>query len=143
MLLIWDASCDTVVLASERVHALPGDAAEAGVPEALITKAEQRFGRRPSIFTVNAGRGLPGTLLTSDAACWEEFIRVRHGFQNAVRRLTMTKMAAAVRRARTIRPILSCRRSRRLLASNQAQPCSTMHRTLPSPDPCGSPILRM
>ena len=55
----------------------------------------------------------------------------------------MTKMQAVVRRARIMRPSLSCRRSSRLLASSHAQPCSTTQRSVPSPEPCGSPILRM
>ena len=40
-------------------------------------------------------------------------------------------------------PRRSQRRSSRLLASNQAQPRSTTQRMEPSPDPCGSPTLRM
>ena len=40
-------------------------------------------------------------------------------------------------------PRLSWRRSRRLLASNQAQSCSTTLRILPSPEPCAWPILRI
>jgi hypothetical protein len=38
---------------------------------------------------------------------------------------------------------LSFQRSRRLLASSQAFACSTTQRTVPSPDPCGSPLSRM
>ena len=34
----------------------------------------------------------------------------------------------------------SLRRSRRLLASSQAFACSTTQRTVPSPEPCGSPL---
>lgn len=68
---------------------------------------------------------------------------IRGNFQNALSRFAMMKMAAAVSKERTIRPSLSCRRSRRLFASSQAQPCSTTHRTLPSPEPWGSPTLRM
>src|SRR5215208_1811707 len=55
----------------------------------------------------------------------------------------MRKMQAALRTARITRASLSLRRSSRLLASNQAQSCSTMQRTEPSPDPCGWPTLRM
>jgi hypothetical protein len=55
----------------------------------------------------------------------------------------MMKMQAAVRRARMMRPSLSCRRSSRLLASNHAQSCSTTQRTAPRPEPCGSPTSRM
>lgn len=46
----------------------------------------------------------------------------------------MKKKAGAANKARTIWPSLSCRWSRRLLASSQSQLCSTMHRTLPSLD---------
>src|SRR4051794_1159939 len=67
----------------------------------------------------------------------------RRGFQNGSRRFATRKMHAAVRRARIMRPSLSWRRSSRLLASSQAQSCSTMQRTVPSPDPCGCPTSRM
>ena len=43
------------------------------------------------------------------------------------------KMAAAVSKERRIRPSLSYRQSRCLLASSQVQPCSTTHRTFPMP----------
>ena len=60
-------------------------------------------------------------------------LSLRHGFQNVLMRFAMMKMQAAVSRARIMRPNLSWRRSKRLLASNHAQPCSTTQRTEPSP----------
>ena len=65
---------------------------------------------------------------------------LRISFQNALMRFATMKMQAAVRRARTMRPSRSRRRSNRLFASNQAQSCSTTLRTMPSPEPCGAPI---
>ena len=69
--------------------------------------------------------------------------RLRHCFQNGLRRFAMTKMQAAFRRARITRPSLSWRRSSRLLANSHAQSCSTMQRIEPSPEPCGWPTSRM
>ncbi len=42
-----------------------------------------------------------------------------------------------------MRASLPWRRSSLLLANNHAQPCSTTQRTVPSPDPRGSPTWRM
>ena len=84
-----------------------------------------------------------GRDLSGGNSCEESAAGIRGNFQNALSRFAMMKMAAAVSKERTIRPSLSCRRSRRLFASSQAQPCSTTHRTLPSPEPWGSPTLRM
>ena len=55
----------------------------------------------------------------------------------------MTKMQAVVSSASIMFVNLSLRRSRRLLASSQALACSTTQRTVPSPEPCGSPLLRI
>src|SRR4051812_28217310 len=55
----------------------------------------------------------------------------------------MTKMQAAVSSASMMIVNLSLRRSRRLLASSQALACSTTQRTVPRPEPCGSPLSRI
>ena len=55
----------------------------------------------------------------------------------------MTKMQAAISSPSMMMVSLSFRRSRRLLASSQAFACSTTQRTVPSLDPCGSPLSRM
>jgi hypothetical protein len=82
-----------------------------------------------------------GVLLLQGALKY--LVNLKHRFQNGLRRLAMRKMQAALRTARITRASLSLRRSSRLLASNQAQSCSTMQRTEPSPDPCGWPAPRM
>lgn len=38
--------------------------------------SEQAFGEPPSAFVLCAGRGLPGSLLTSDPAQWEELVAI-------------------------------------------------------------------
>ncbi|MFL0181629.1 SDR family oxidoreductase [Mycobacterium sp. SMC-15] len=53
-----------------------GDAAEPETVDRLVSVCQERFGSRPSIGMVNAGGGLPGTLLTSDPARWEDLFRV-------------------------------------------------------------------
>jgi len=56
--------------------AVAGDAAEPDVLDRLVRACHSRFGGGPSIGVVNAGGGLPGTLLTSDPARWDELFRV-------------------------------------------------------------------
>jgi hypothetical protein len=55
----------------------------------------------------------------------------------------MTKMPALVSSASMMTPSRSFRRSRSLLASSQALACSMIPRTVPKPEPCGSPDFRM
>lgn len=42
----------------------------------MFAAAQREFGRCPDLVVVNAGRGLRGSPITSDAAQWEEVIRV-------------------------------------------------------------------
>ncbi|WAH66457.1 SDR family oxidoreductase [Xanthomonas hortorum] len=44
--------------------------------EQLWRASEHNFGEPPSAFVLCAGRGLPGSLLTSDQAQWEELIAI-------------------------------------------------------------------
>lgn len=60
----------------DAVHTVPGDVRDAGSAGRLVDACGQAFGGPPGIAVVNAGRGLPGTLLTSDLATWKELFDV-------------------------------------------------------------------
>jgi len=60
---------------SIRVLTVPGDAAEAKIITQMFDMAEQKFGQVPSIVVANAGRGIAGSVCTSDESAWEEMIR--------------------------------------------------------------------
>jgi len=52
-----------------------GDASDPEIIETLLKSAEVSFGRPADIFIVNAGRGLGGSVVTSDIGQWEEVFR--------------------------------------------------------------------
>lgn len=60
-----------------RVIAHPGDAAETSTISGMFTAAEapSGFGRTPDLIVVNAGRGLAGSLTTSDPEQWADMLR--------------------------------------------------------------------
>lgn len=70
------AAADELTANGCELTAIAGDAAEPEVLARLVSACRERFGRPPSIGMVNAGGGLPGTLLTSDPARWEDLFRV-------------------------------------------------------------------
>jgi NADP-dependent 3-hydroxy acid dehydrogenase YdfG len=57
-------------------HIHAGDAADPAVVSGMLDAAVGAFGREADIVIANAGRGLSGSVLTSDPAQWEEMIRV-------------------------------------------------------------------
>lgn len=59
-----------------QVSAVPGDASEADTLARLVDTCRRELDGPPSIGIVNAGGGLPGTVLTSDASRWESLFRV-------------------------------------------------------------------
>jgi NADP-dependent 3-hydroxy acid dehydrogenase YdfG len=64
-----------------RAHAHAGDAADPAVIAALLDAARSRFGegtRDADLIVINAGRGLNGSVMTSDTAQWEEMIRTNY-----------------------------------------------------------------
>ncbi|MDQ7013451.1 MAG: SDR family oxidoreductase [Planctomycetota bacterium] len=63
-------------LGPERVEIVPGDAADDAVIDRLFAAARTRFEEEADLVVVNAGRGLNGSVTTSDTAEWEEMIRV-------------------------------------------------------------------
>lgn len=61
--------------ASARVGVVAGDAAEQGVIDRMMESAKGPTGRQADLVVVNAGRGLNGSVLTSDISQWEELVR--------------------------------------------------------------------
>lgn len=52
-----------------------GDAAEEPVIDRMLDTARERFGGEADLVVANAGRGLAGSVVTSDEAQWEEMVR--------------------------------------------------------------------
>ena len=65
-----------LVVAPAKVAAVAGDAADAGVIDRMLGAAKEQCGRNSDLVVVNAGRGLNGSLLTSDMGAWEELIKI-------------------------------------------------------------------
>lgn len=53
----------------------PGDAAEQAVIDRALDAARSAFSRDADLIVVNAGRGLNGSVITSDPAQWDEMVR--------------------------------------------------------------------
>ena len=62
-------------LGADRVACVAGDASEDEVLERLFQAARDRFEDEADLVIVNAGRGLDGSVVTSDTSQWEEMIR--------------------------------------------------------------------
>jgi NADP-dependent 3-hydroxy acid dehydrogenase YdfG len=54
---------------------LAGDCAEQGIIDSMLNTAKRTFGRDADLIVVNAGRGLAGSVISSDPVQWEEMIR--------------------------------------------------------------------
>ncbi|MFT3685936.1 MAG: SDR family oxidoreductase [Phycisphaerales bacterium] len=52
-----------------------GDCAEQGIIDQMLNTAKRMFGAEADLIVVNAGRGLNGSVLTSDTTQWEEMVR--------------------------------------------------------------------
>jgi len=55
-----------------------GDASQQGTIDAMFDAAEKHFHRGADLVVVNAGRGLAGSLTTSDESQWEEVFRTNY-----------------------------------------------------------------
>ena len=62
-------------LGAGSVAVAAGDCADEGVIARMLDAARTRFGGEADLIVVNAGRGLGGTAITSDAAQWDDMIR--------------------------------------------------------------------
>lgn len=58
-----------------RAIGVAGDAADQSTIDALFAAAATQWGGTPDLIVVNAGRGLSGSVVTSDPSEWEEMIR--------------------------------------------------------------------
>lgn len=54
--------------------AVCGDIRDPEITEACIRACQERWHRMPDVFLASAGRGLPGTLLSSDVRQWDDLI---------------------------------------------------------------------
>lgn len=59
----------------QQVAAVAGDCADHAVIDRMLAAASETFGREADCIVVNAGRGLSGSVISSDPAQWEEMIR--------------------------------------------------------------------
>ncbi|MBK7404037.1 MAG: SDR family oxidoreductase [Phycisphaerales bacterium] len=62
-------------LGADRVATVAGDACEDEVIDRLFRAASDKFEDEADLVVVNAGRGLNGSVTTSDTGQWEEMIR--------------------------------------------------------------------
>lgn len=58
-----------------RAVGISGDAADQSTIEALLAESRRAFNADPDLVVVNAGRGLNGSVISSDTEQWEEMIR--------------------------------------------------------------------
>ncbi|MEM7628483.1 MAG: SDR family oxidoreductase [Planctomycetota bacterium] len=61
--------------ASPAAIAVAGDCASQGTIDAMLGAAERDLGAPADLVVINAGRGLAGSVLTSDTGAWEELLR--------------------------------------------------------------------
>lgn len=62
-------------LGEDRVACVAGDCSSQPIIDRLFSTAVSRFAAPADLVVVNAGRGLNGSVLTSDVAQWDEMIR--------------------------------------------------------------------
>ncbi len=62
-------------LGPERAVAVAGDCADDGVIARMLDAARERYRTEADLVVVNAGRGLGGTAISSDATQWDDMIR--------------------------------------------------------------------
>jgi NADP-dependent 3-hydroxy acid dehydrogenase YdfG len=65
----------TSELGVDRAVPVVGDCSDERVITAMLDTARDRFGSEADLTVVNAGRGLNGSVMTSDITQWEEMIR--------------------------------------------------------------------
>lgn len=70
-----DALVNEINSAGDRAAAVAGDCADPDVIQAMLDGAESLSGKPADLVVVNAGRGLAGSVLTSDTSQWDEMIR--------------------------------------------------------------------
>lgn len=78
----------------EAVVCLRGDAAEPETVRLLLDRAKDHFGHQADLVVVNAGRGLAGSIMTSDPEQWEEVVATNLLGAARLMREAGTRMAA-------------------------------------------------
>lgn len=76
--------------------AAPGDAADQAVIDSMLTAAVTHFGAEADIIVVNAGRGLSGSVISSDPAQWEDMLRTNVLGAARLLRAAALRMAADI-----------------------------------------------
>lgn len=77
-----------------RVALAAGDCADDGVISAMFDAAESSFGRSADLVVVNAGRGLAGSVVTSEKAEWEDVVRTNLLGAASLMRVAAERMTA-------------------------------------------------
>lgn len=81
---------------TERVITVAGDASDPKIIDECLRRCTDDLGTVPAVGVVNAGRGLPGTIMTSDDAQWAELVDVNVlGAMHQMRALATAMCAAA------------------------------------------------
>jgi len=84
--------------AGGRAFAVPGDCAEQAVIDAMLDAAPDRFDRQADLVVANAGRGLAGSVLSSDKSQWDEMVRTNVTAAAALMRAAGQRMLEARKR---------------------------------------------
>lgn len=87
-------------LGKERCIGVPGDCADPAIIRQMLDTARDSFGgrtREADLVVINAGRGLSGSVLTSDTSQWEEMLRTNLLGAALLLREAGLRMAAASR----------------------------------------------
>ncbi len=71
-----DALVAAIEQAGGRAIAVAGDAADQSVIDAMLDGAKSAFGREADLVVINAGRGLGGSVLTSDIEQWASMYEI-------------------------------------------------------------------
>lgn len=88
---------------AEKPRCVPvaGDCSEQGVIDQLLNTARRTFGSEADLVVVNAGRGLNGSVLTSDTTQWEEMVRTNILGAAAMMRSTAKRLTSLVPESET------------------------------------------
>jgi NADP-dependent 3-hydroxy acid dehydrogenase YdfG len=81
-----------------RALAVSGDAAEQSTIAAMFAAATKQWEAEPDLIVVNAGRGLSGSVVTSDTGEWEEMIRTNLLGAARLMRAAAERMVADIER---------------------------------------------
>ncbi len=71
-----DALVAEIESAGGRAFAVTGNACEQSVIDAMLDGAKSAFGREADLVVINAGRGLGGSIMTSDPDQWDSIFEI-------------------------------------------------------------------